>query len=132
MRDQALAYGAEIRPGQVERLERLPDGRFAASIGGQTLRATRVLLATGGLDVEPELPGIDAAVQRGLVRYCPICDAYEVTGQKVALIAYGQCRLKEALLLRAYTADLTVLTLGREMEISDEEQAILAQAESAS
>ena len=40
------------------------------------VRAQRVLLATGGLDVEPELPGVRDAVRRGLVRYCPICDAY--------------------------------------------------------
>ena len=129
MRTQALRYGARIVPGRVERLEKLPGDRFAAAVGGRRVEAERVLLATGGLDVEPELPGIRDAVRRGLVRYCPICDAYEVTGQKVALIAYGKCRIKEALLLRAYTADLTVLTLGREMHIPPEERAALAEAD---
>lgn len=132
MRTQALRHGAEILPGQVERLERPPeappDGGFVAHVGGRRVEAGRVLLATGGLDVEPELPGIRDAVRRGLIRYCPICDAYEATGQKVALIAYGKCRVKEALLLRAYTADLTVLTLGREMHVSPEERAELARA----
>jgi thioredoxin reductase (NADPH) len=67
-------------------------------------------------------------VRRGLVRYCPICDAYEITGQKVALIASGKCRVKEALLLRAYTADLTVLTLGQQLQTSEEERTELTQA----
>ena len=58
------------------------------------VRAASVLLATGGLDVEPELPGVRDAVRSGLVRYCPICDAYEVTGQSVGLIASVRCRVK--------------------------------------
>ena len=104
---QARQYGADIIPGQVDRLERSGDG-FAIFIGRRTLRASRVLLATGGLDVEPTLPGVRNAVQRGIVRFCPICDAYEVSGQKIALIAYGKCRIREALLLRV---DMVRLTL---------------------
>ena len=128
MRAQALRYGATIQPGEVERLERRPNGGFTAFVGGQRVEAERVLLATGGLDVEPELPGVRDAVQRGLIRYCPVCDAYEVTGKRVALIAYGKCRVKEALLLRAYTADLTVLTLGQEMRIAAEKRTALRSA----
>ena len=128
MRTQALRYGAEFVSGEVEQLKTLPDGRFVAMVGGQGIEAERVLLATGGLDVEPELPGVRDAVGRGLIRYCPVCDAYEVAGQKVALIASGKCRVKEALLLRAYTADLTILTLGQELHISAEERATLVDA----
>lgn len=128
LREQAGKYGADIIEGQVEKLERRADGTFIASFDGGTIHAQRVLLATGGLDAEPELPGIRDAVRRGLVRYCPICDAYEAAGQKVALIAYGKCRLKEALLLRAYTSDLTVLTLGQKMDISGEERDMLRAA----
>lgn len=128
MRAQALRYGASIQPGEVERLQRRPDGGFTAFAGREEVQAERVLLATGGLDVEPELPGVRDAVRRGLVRYCPVCDAFEVTGQKIALIAYGKCRTKEALLLRAYTADLTVLTLGQEMRITAEERETLQNA----
>ncbi len=129
LREQARKYGAEIIAGQVDRLERRAEGQFIATSDGGTFQARRVLLATGGLDVEPELPGISDAVRRGLVRYCPICDAYEAANQKIALIAYGKCRLQEALLLRAYTCDLTVLTLGQEMDISDEERDTLRAAD---
>jgi thioredoxin reductase (NADPH) len=128
LRSQALQYGAEIRGGEVEHLEALPDGGFVARAGGQEIRASRVLLATGGLDVEPALPGVRDAVQRGLVRYCPICDAYEIIGQNVALIASGACRVKEALLLRAYTARLTVLTLGEALHMPEAERAQLQEA----
>ena len=125
LREQATQYGATLLSGQVTRLALLPDSGFEAEIDGRMMQAPRVLLATGGLDVEPELPGVRDAVRRGLVRYCPICDAYEVTGQKVALTTFGKCRIKEALLLRGYTADLTVLTLNQDMDTSQEERQAL-------
>jgi thioredoxin reductase (NADPH) len=125
---QVHKYGAPISAGQVERLERDSEGGFIAHTADRIILARCVLLATGGLDIEPELPGIRNAVQRGLVRYCPICDAYEAADQKDGLIAYGKCRLKEAFLLRAYTSDLTVLTLGQSMEISAEERNALEAA----
>lgn len=128
LREQAAQYGAILRRGEVSALARLEGDGFEAVIDGERLPAGRVLLATGGLDVEPDLPGVREAVRRGLVRYCPICDAFEVIGHKVALIAYGKCRIREALLLRSYTADLTVLTLGRPMEIDSGERRTLHEA----
>jgi thioredoxin reductase (NADPH) len=128
LREQAVEYGAVLIRGEVRGLTRRPDGMFEAVVGDRVVVSARVLLATGGLDVEPDLPGIRDAVARGLVRYCPICDAYEVTGKRVGLIAFGKCRVREALLLRAYTDDLTVLTLGRQMELEDDERRMLERA----
>ena len=122
LRKQADLYDSQRLDGQIDSLEVSSSGGFRATIGEQTIVAQRILLATGGLDVEPDLPGIRQAVETGLVRYCPICDGFEAKGRRVALIAYGKCRIKEALLLRGYTADLTVLTLGREMQLPDDEQ----------
>jgi thioredoxin reductase (NADPH) len=128
MRAHAARYGARIVPGEVSKLERLPDGTFSASIGGGTLRADSVLLATGVEDIEPQLPNLERAVLRGLVRHCPICDAYEIIDRKVAIIGYGKCRIREALLLRVYTADLTLLTLGKELDIPPDELEALREA----
>ena len=129
LREQATQYGARLQAAQVSRLALREDGGFEAETeAGETVRAARVLLATGGLDVELDLPGVRDAVQGGLVRYCPICDAYEVTGRSVGLIAFGRCRVKEALLLRAYTSDLSVLTLGRPMDMADDERRAMAEA----
>jgi thioredoxin reductase (NADPH) len=128
MRRQAERYGARIEPGEVRSLARDGEQGFRAELGDRTVAARRVLLATGVQDIEPELPGIDGAIRRGLVRHCPICDAYEVRGQKVAIIGYGKCSVREVLLLRAYTADLTLLTLGRGLDLPDEERALLDEA----
>jgi thioredoxin reductase (NADPH) len=130
MRAQAERFGAGIVRGSVERLERGPGGGFAATMADGTRHdAARVLLATGTEDVPPpiDLPGREEAVQRGLLRYCPICDAYEVSGRRLALASASQCRLQEALLLRGYTADLTLITLGHPWQLPDEERATLAE-----
>ena len=127
MRAAAERHGARVEAGEVRRLERAGDG-FAADLGGRTVTARRVLLATGVDDVQPELPDLGDAVRRGLVRVCPICDAYEARDRKVAIIGYGKCRVREALLLRTYTTDLTLLTLGRELELTDDERAELREA----
>jgi thioredoxin reductase (NADPH) len=129
MRRQAERYGARIETGEVRFLRRNEAGGFTAELGeGRTLTARRVLLATGAQDHEPELPDLDGAIQRGFVRHCPICDAYEIRDQKVAIIGYGKCSVREVLLLRAYTSDLTLLTLGRGLDLPDDERTYLHEA----
>jgi thioredoxin reductase (NADPH) len=97
---------------------------------GSRHEAERVLLATGTEDVPPPLalPDREEAVRRGLLRYCPICDAYEVSGRKLALAGSRTCRIHEALLLRGYTADLTLVTLGKSWELPEGERSTLAAA----
>lgn len=128
MRRQAERYGARIVRGEVRSLERRPDGQFTADLGERRVTARTVILATGARDIEPELPNLYDAICRGLVRHCPICDAYEVRGQKVAIIGYGKCSVREVMLLRAYTSDLTLLTLGRGLELPEDEKAIMREA----
>jgi hypothetical protein len=53
------------------------------------------------------------------------CDAYEVQDRRIAIIGAGICRVQEEMLLRTYTGNLTVLSLGRELETSQDERADL-------
>ena len=130
MRHQGERYGAEVVSGTIDRLHGR-EGEFLASLqDGSRHKAERVLLATGTIDTSPPLalPNLQEAVQHGLVRFCPICDAYEVIGRKLALISSRRCRIHEALLLRGYTTDLTLLTLQEPWELPDEERSRLTQA----
>ena len=56
--------------------------------------ARTVLLATGVTNRRPPMDeGLhDEALARGLIRYCPICDGYEVTDRKVGVIGSGSAR----------------------------------------
>jgi thioredoxin reductase (NADPH) len=130
-RDNALRYKAEIVSGTVTSLQKLPDAFLAdtMSVEGESgaVRATCVLLATGASDIEPNLPNLPNAVQRGLVRYCPICDGYEVTNKSIAVIGFGERGLGEATFIaRTYTPDVTLLTLGEPMGLDPEEKTQVA------
>jgi thioredoxin reductase (NADPH) len=120
-------YGDCIRPGMVTGLRKQPD-RFIAVVEDNDastvqIAARRVVLATGAVDIEPDLPDVPNAVQRGLVRYCPICDGYESRGQKIAVIGYGAHGLGEAVFIaRTYSRDVTLLTLGQHLDLDGEQQ----------
>jgi thioredoxin reductase (NADPH) len=123
-------YGSCIEAGTVSGLRKQPD-RFIAVVEGngegtRQIAARRVLLATGAVDIEPDLPDVPNAVQRGLVRYCPICDGYESRDKKVAVIGYGDHGLGEAIFIaRTYSRDVTLLTLGQTMQLKPDQQATL-------
>jgi thioredoxin reductase (NADPH) len=120
-------YGTEILAGTVTRMEK-GEGSFVVSVqtkGGEQrrLEARRVLLATGSVDIDPDLPDVPDAVRRGLVRYCPICDGYESRGRKVAVIGRGDHGLGEAVFIaRTYSSDVTLLTLGQDMQLGAEQR----------
>jgi thioredoxin reductase (NADPH) len=128
LRHQAARYGASVHVGRVEALERKPGGGFVCSVGDKSLAAPTVVLATGAEDVAPPIADLDGAIQRGVLRHCPACDAYEVRDRRIAIIGAGMCRLEEALLLRSYTADLTVLSLERELAMAPDEYDQLEEA----
>ncbi|HJU19247.1 MAG TPA: NAD(P)/FAD-dependent oxidoreductase [Stellaceae bacterium] len=118
---QARKYGAPIISGTINSLERRTDGMFAARLGEDRLISRTVLLATGVIDREPELPGLTGVIQRGLVRHCGICDGYEVTDRKVGILGHGDSGLHEALFLKTYTSNLTLLSLGAPLGLSEDE-----------
>lgn len=111
MRLQAERYGAEIAAGRVEALARNGDG-FSLRIGETTMRARTVLLATGVVDIEPDIPGVEGAVAQGLIRICPICDGYETIGARVGVIGRDGHAAREALFMTTYTPQVTLIHAG--------------------
>ena len=110
MTEQAQKYGATIVCSRVTRLDRI-DGGFRAEWGEGSVTARTVLLATGVTNRRPPMDEElhDEALARGLIRYCPICDGYEVTDKKVGIIGSGGHGVAEAAFLRSYTADVTLI-----------------------
>jgi thioredoxin reductase (NADPH) len=119
MNQQAERYGAQRELARVTRVERDDDG-FTVSAEARTFRARTVLLATGVINNRPA--HLDDALHAqaltaGLLRYCPICDGYEVTDRRVAVIGTGDHGTAEALFLRGYTRDLTLISPEAEHEL---------------
>lgn len=131
-RDHLARHGHGVVGGTVASLAREGDG-FVAEVAGagdapHRLRARRVLLATGAADAEPDLPDLPDAIRRGLVRYCPICDGFEVRDRRIAVFGDGRHGLAEAIFLaRTYSGDVTLLLPG-ETDL-DEDEARRAEAE---
>ena len=111
MTEQAVEYGAVIEAGQVEKLAREGDG-FVARLNGREVRVRAVLLATGVMDHHPDLPGVERAIERSLVRICPICDGYEAIDKAVAVIGDDHMGVREAAFLRTYSDRVTLIHTG--------------------
>ena len=120
MREQAEEYGAVLEAGRVEDLRADGDG-FTARLNGRTVRARAVLLATGVVDHHPDLPGVEDAVKRSLVRICPICDAYEAIDKCVAIIGKDDLGVREAAFMRTYTDRLTLIHIGPPEALTERE-----------
>lgn len=74
------------------------------------MAARTVLLATGVADCHPEVPDLRGAIQRGLIRYCAVCDGYESMDRRVGVLGLGSSGFGEALFLRTYCSDITLLS----------------------
>ena len=113
MRDQAQQIWREDRDGVGDqaRARRSSRALFTATWGSGCATARTVLLATGVTNRRPPMDEElhDDALARGLIRYCPICDGYEVTDKKVGVIGSDSHGVAEALFLRSYTADVTLI-----------------------
>ena len=124
MREQACKYGAKIETEQVTKLERDDKtGLFTATWGSGKAIARTVLLATGVTNRRPPMDEElhDDALARGLIRYCPICDGYEVTDKKVGVIGSDSHGVAEALFIRSYTADVTLIAPDKALHLRPED-----------
>jgi thioredoxin reductase (NADPH) len=111
MRDQAERYGAMIIPTRAVTLGR--DGDLLSVITGDSIRHARsVLIATGVRNHRPQMDEATHAdaVWRGLIRYCPICDGYEVTDRRIGVIGTGAHGAREALFLRSYSQQVELIS----------------------
>ena len=115
MREQAVLYGADMVAGRATNLRRGSES-FVATLPEREVLARTVLLATG---VTNRRPLIDEALhaealRQGRLRYCPVCDGFEVTDQSVAVVGRGARAAREAEFLRSYTADVSLIGLAGE------------------
>jgi thioredoxin reductase (NADPH) len=123
MRRQAGLYGAEFRDGHISRIDRLDDG-FADRSNLLEGRAHTVLLATGVSNRRPAMSDSlhDRALAQGRLRYCPVCDGYEVIDQNIAVIGTGTRGVTEAEFLRSYTRSISLIASEGSHCLSDEER----------
>lgn len=113
MRDQAVKYGTKCIQGRVSRITRENENApFVVEYGHGQLEASTILMATGVVNRRPAIDeSLHArALEEGRLRYCPVCDGYEVTGKNVAVIGTGEKGMAEAIFLRGFTDRVTLVS----------------------
>lgn len=108
---QLSAYPVVTRSARVDGLGTDPEGFRLVTQDGEVAART-VVLATGASDVPPRMAHLEQALARGALRYCPVCDGYEVVGQAVGVLSDGPSGAHEALYLKQFTDRLIVFTDG--------------------
>jgi len=128
MRQQALRWGAGLRRSRVEALTGRAGGFAARLADGERIMARAIILATGVTNHRPDIPeDIHAeGLRRGLIRYCPVCDGFEVSDCNVAVVGDGERAVREATFLRAYTERVTVFPTTSNAAFNSDEHGKLA------
>jgi thioredoxin reductase len=112
--------------GEVVTAERQERGFVLELADGSRHVARRLLLATGMQYRHPDVPGL-AERWGGAVFHCPFCHGWEVRDGRLGVLSRGADGVHRALLLRAWSDDVTLLTDGP-AELTDDEAAQLARA----
>lgn len=110
-REQLAPYeSVDVRPERVKRIDG-DAGAFRARLRADEVSVARVLLATGMVDVLPEIPNYRELWGRAVFQ-CPYCHGWELQGRAWGYLAPSAEWLDWSLLLRGWTSDVVVFTGG--------------------
>lgn len=127
LRRQLGAYDVCRVEATVEHAWRDTEG-FGLRWSTGSVRGKLLLLATGVDDIPPAMPNVLAALHAGALRYCPVCDAYDVIGRKVGVYGTGSAGVAEAIYLRHFTPDLALFVQEGAARLSGADRRRLAEA----
>lgn len=115
----------------VTNITKRSDGLFeVTSSKGELFCAHYVILCTGVMDVQPIINGsiepIFDYANAQTADYCLICDGHHVLGKNTAVIGHNSSAAWVAIILHErYEVPITILTHGKELELSDEVAALV-------
>ncbi|TCM41124.1 NAD(P)/FAD-dependent oxidoreductase [Kribbella sp. VKM Ac-2568] len=110
-RAEVTGYGGEVTSGTVTTVTRptsTPEDGFVVELDdGRSFGARRLLVATGGTDVLPDVPGLAERFGRDVL-HCPYCHGWEVRDQAIGVLATGGMAIHQAMLFRQLSDDVTL------------------------
>lgn len=125
----AEKYGAVLREAPIKTIEHTAEHFSLTTDSGEAIQSRAVILATGIFLNEVDLPREvhEQAIKDDVLRYCPICDAYEHTDTNIGVLGCDSNGAAEALFLRRYSERITLMPLSHP-ELSASEKAQLDEA----
>jgi thioredoxin reductase len=103
-RAEVAGYGGTLIDDTVVDVE---PGFHVRLASGSSLRARRILVATGLRDELPKIPGVRERWGRDLL-HCPYCHGYEVRDQPLGVLGGSPEAVQHALLVRQWSPDVTL------------------------
>lgn len=110
-RRELRRYSIEVRPMLVTSVRRTPRGYAARFRNAPPAEARFLVLATGVVDLLPDIDGFRALYGRG-VFHCPYCDGWEHRDGRLAAYGRGASGASLALSLRTWSRNVVLLTDG--------------------
>ncbi|MFF5982560.1 NAD(P)/FAD-dependent oxidoreductase [Streptomyces olindensis] len=126
-REEIARYGVELVRDRVVDVERGEDFSVVLA-GGRTVRARRLIVATGLKDELPAVPGVAERFGRDVL-HCPFCHGWEVRDQPFGVLATSPASVHQALMVSQWSKDVRLfLHTVAEEELSDQDLRRLAAA----
>ena len=126
-REEIARYGVELVRDRVVRVDKGEDFTVV-SAGGRSVRARRLVVATGLKDELPAVPGVAERFGRDVL-HCPFCHGWEVRDQPFGVLATSPASVHQALMVSQWSKDVRFfLHTVAEEELSDEDLRRLAAA----
>ena len=108
-REEIVRFGGRIVDGTVAEVHG-SRGAFTVRLDdGRTIVTRRIVAATGGRDVLPDVPGLADRWGRDVL-HCGFCHGYEVRGQRIGVLATGPMASHQAMMFRLLSPHVTLLS----------------------
>ena len=113
MSEHATGFGAEVAEAKIVSAQQNGDRFELLSGDGRSWQARSLILATGVAhnEIKIDTGGHQAAIAAGILRYCPVCDGYEHIDTAIGVIGCDSQGAAEALFLRRFSSDVTLVPL---------------------
>lgn len=103
-REEIARYGVELVRDRVVEVEKDEDFTVVAA-GGRTVRARRLVVATGLKDALPAVAGVAERFGRDVL-HCPFCHGWEVRDQPFGVLASSPASVHQALMVSQWSKDV--------------------------
>lgn len=124
--EQAMGVGVQVRNTQIVRVDGTRDEFTVHPRDGDVVRARRLVLAYGLRDYLPDIDGLQELYGTS-VFHCPDCDGPAVAGKRLGVIGWNRHGANQALYLRHWSEQITLLPHTEALDLSDRAHDALAQ-----